>query len=104
MCHVSSRSGVATLRTAIHLLLTYLLTFSNSAGRAEIDTVSLPPAFCALCLKWFSKLIFTFQTTDCVRYRRRHFCLLLDKYWAYQKVVFNFSSELTGTGGLPVCM
>ena len=27
MWHVSSRSGVATLRTAIHLLLTYLLTF-----------------------------------------------------------------------------
>ena len=26
MWHVSSRSGVATLRTAIHLLLTYLLT------------------------------------------------------------------------------
>ena len=26
MCHVSSRSGVATLQTAIHLLLTYLLT------------------------------------------------------------------------------
>jgi len=24
--HVSSRSGVATLRTAMHLLLTYLLT------------------------------------------------------------------------------
>ena len=24
MCHVSSRSGVATLRTAVHLLLTYL--------------------------------------------------------------------------------
>jgi len=28
MWHVSSRSGVATLRTAIHLLLTYLLTVS----------------------------------------------------------------------------
>ena len=28
MCHVSSRSGVATLRTAIHLLLTYLLPVS----------------------------------------------------------------------------
>jgi len=27
MWNVSSRSGVATLRTAIHLLLTYLLTF-----------------------------------------------------------------------------
>ena len=26
MWHMSSRSGVATLRTAIHLLLTYLLT------------------------------------------------------------------------------
>jgi len=26
MWHVSSRSGAATLRTAIHLLLTYLLT------------------------------------------------------------------------------
>ena len=26
MWHVSFRSGVATLRTAIHLLLTYLLT------------------------------------------------------------------------------
>jgi len=28
MWHVSSRSCVATLRTAIHLLLTYLLTFT----------------------------------------------------------------------------
>ena len=27
MWHVSSRSGVATLRTAIHLLLTYFLTY-----------------------------------------------------------------------------
>jgi len=27
MWHVSSRSGVVTLRTAIHLLLTYLLTY-----------------------------------------------------------------------------
>jgi len=27
MWHVSSRSGVATLRTAIHLLLTYLLSY-----------------------------------------------------------------------------
>jgi len=29
--HVSSRSGVATLRTAIHLLLTYLLTYRSLA-------------------------------------------------------------------------
>ena len=30
MWHVSSRSGVATLRTAIHLLLTYLLTHARA--------------------------------------------------------------------------
>ena len=29
MWHVSSRSGVATLRTAMHLLLTYLLTLQG---------------------------------------------------------------------------
>ena len=29
MWHVSSRSGVATLRTAIHMLLTYLLTYTD---------------------------------------------------------------------------
>ena len=27
----------------------------------------------------------------------------LDKYWPNQEVVFNFNSELIGTGGLPVC-
>ena len=32
MWHVSSRSGVATLRTAIHLLLTYLLTHRLNPG------------------------------------------------------------------------
>ena len=28
----------------------------------------------------------------------------LDKYWANQEFVFNFNSELMGTGGLQVCM
>jgi len=32
MWHVSSRSGVATLQTAIHLLLTYLLTYPIAAS------------------------------------------------------------------------
>ena len=32
MWHVSSRSGVATLRTAIHLLLTHLLTYHEVSG------------------------------------------------------------------------
>ena len=33
MWHVSSRSGVATLQTAIHLLLTYLLT---AVGKVKV--------------------------------------------------------------------
>ena len=33
--HVSSRSGVATLRTAIHLLLTYLLTYYTFSSRIQ---------------------------------------------------------------------
>ena len=40
MWHVSFRSGVATLRTAIHLLLTYLLTYCVMSSRfygAEVD-------------------------------------------------------------------
>ena len=35
MWHVSSRSGVATLRTAIHLLLTYLLTYLHTIQVSE---------------------------------------------------------------------
>ena len=34
MWHVSSRSGVATLRTAMHLLLTYLLTYLPTPSTA----------------------------------------------------------------------
>ena len=37
MWHASSRSGVATLRTAIHLLLTYLLT--EDRARAHHKTI-----------------------------------------------------------------
>ena len=40
MWHVSLRSSVATLRTAIHLLLTYLLTYvfiGSVSGQAVLD-------------------------------------------------------------------
>ena len=37
MWHVSSRSGVATLRTAMHLLLTYLLT--TDQGLMKLSSV-----------------------------------------------------------------
>ena len=37
MWHVSSRGGVATLRTAIHLSLTYLLTLGIIAACSERD-------------------------------------------------------------------
>jgi len=41
MWHASSSSGVATLRTAIHLLLTYLLTYQAFRLRATPEaTVS----------------------------------------------------------------
>ena len=41
MWHVSSRSGVATLQTAIHLLLTYLLTYRVGADRMADGTQEL---------------------------------------------------------------
>ena len=44
MWHVSSCSGVATLRTAIHLLLTYLLV------RASFVTFDAAPRFIIFCL------------------------------------------------------
>jgi len=40
MWHVSSRSGVATLRTAIHLLLTYLLTYPFNGPFSRTTRVS----------------------------------------------------------------
>ena len=49
MWHVSSRSGVSTLRTATHLLLTYPRTLTtwhcphSSATAAAIDRYLLPP-------------------------------------------------------------
>ena len=48
MWHVSSRSGVATLRTAIHLLLTYLLTIVSARGLAKGDehSVYIPRGVC----------------------------------------------------------
>ena len=39
MWHVSSRSGVATLRTAIHLLLTYLQCYLPP-GRGDIPALT----------------------------------------------------------------
>jgi len=40
MWHVSCRSGVATLRTAIHLLLTYSSDHSTDAGRSTSSGAS----------------------------------------------------------------
>ena len=34
--HVSCRSGVATLRTAIHFLLTYLLTYGTTGNELHV--------------------------------------------------------------------
>jgi len=54
MWHVSSRSGLETLRTAIHLLLTYLLTYygraRSSSGSVAIRYV-LPFLWMTSCLR-----------------------------------------------------
>ena len=55
--HVSSRSGVATLRTAIHLLLTYLFTVLLGAkvlAQSEIGVVKRPTTSVGLmiCDTW----------------------------------------------------
>jgi len=53
MWHVSSRSGVATLRTAIHLLLTYLLESERiralEAEREQRKTATIRSAACYPC-------------------------------------------------------
>jgi len=42
MWHLSSRSGVATLRTAIHLLLTYLLGSQPAGDVSHKPSGTLP--------------------------------------------------------------
>jgi len=46
---VSSRSGVATLRTAIHLLLTYLLSSATLGGAYDGD-MRLSFNYCNTCI------------------------------------------------------
>jgi len=50
MWHASSRSGVATLRTAIHLLLTYLRRGVVVSGVRLMNEVNARPA--RLVLGW----------------------------------------------------
>ena len=79
MWHVSSRSGVSTLRTAIHLLLTYLLTrktvcdtglrsfvngwiTTSEERRAARHTISTKPKSGPRCPKVQQSLCFRFRT------------------------------------------
>jgi len=48
--HVSSRSGVATLRTAMHLLLTYLLRSPTA------DVISVLGSMLVILLLWIATL------------------------------------------------
>jgi len=56
MWHVSSRSCVATMRTAIHLLLTYLLTLLLNDEESAQDNLVLVCNFAKYSpiLKYFS--------------------------------------------------
>ena len=53
MWHVSSRSGVATLRTAIHLLLTYLTPPPPKINPSYGLGLSRRPIVAAMC-SWFA--------------------------------------------------
>jgi len=58
MWHVSSRSGVATLRTAIHLLLTYLTVDTRFVTHAERrQMLTLLPATVVQQLRYRSSVI-----------------------------------------------
>ena len=52
MWHVSSRSGVATLRTAIHLLLTYLLTYPTRDEHRSKFCAALRLVIVSLCIDY----------------------------------------------------
>ena len=38
------------------------------------------------------------------QYKRRYFKNRLRKHWSNQDVLFNFYADITGIGGLPICM
>ena len=57
MWQVSSRSGVATLRTAIHLLLTYLLTYLLRVQLAGVFDVAARLRSTTDCLHVIAALI-----------------------------------------------
>jgi len=68
MWHVSSRSGVATLRTAIHLLLTYLLSTTLCSRVSTSCYLSLSDnRFVArqLALRGCTKPIYECNTVAC---------------------------------------
>jgi len=60
MWHASSRSGVATLRTAIHLLLTYLMytIYTNTSEHIRFYLLVFSPLF----------------AVDSVRYKQTYVC------------------------------
>ena len=63
MWRVSSRSGVATLRTAIHLLLTYLLTQLDTAVRRYEVLVHS-------CLVFVSRSVYLSGRVTCIAWMR----------------------------------
>jgi len=71
MWHVSSSNGVATLRTAIHLLLTYLLT---SVPESSTLTTRLPshPGSLTFTTALLNHLIFSSTACSTARSRRYH--------------------------------
>jgi len=97
MWHVSSRSGVATLRTAIHLLLTYLLQLINvsyktfvSLATAQLARPHSRPDLGILVLITASHLtFFNITMSEICGYIHDFYCLKYPKvrYVVYTKQV-----------------
>ena len=78
MWHVSSRSGVATLRTAIHLLLTYLLTYIHTHARARtVRTAIIVIIIDYVCIEQGGYILYAGASLAGVSCRRRWPRLLL---------------------------
>jgi len=102
MWHVSSRSGVATLRTAIHLLLTYrqtdtLITILRSAagGGVKKCQIFLPKTFSQHNRPTkggvYSRWTLENSSSGTVNFAAT-------KFWSDQEVLYDYKTDLHGIG------
>jgi len=97
MWHVSSRSGVATLRTAIHLLLTYLLWVRLDGKQTSAKRRNKPAAWshdaavvrasAGVCVVRETKVV-THLMSQCRRYRTNQRTVILDNTNRHWRLIY----------------